>query len=253
MSTFLKYVESDIAFEVNSGDFITFYGEKNRDIVNNLMFNNNNNFVYVEEEAISKKNVDILRNSVRFVSIDYIDIFNSETIMDELAFPLENLAIDKKSMKERVESVSLRFNFKKINTTSPSSLDISTKAMLGIASALITEPKVLVLDNVLCLLDNDDKCLIREILKNYVSEGNMVINFTNDIEEALLGNKVIVCSKEKVLISGETISVLNEEKIMKRLGYSLPFKVLLSKYLKDYQLIDRYYLDYKDLGGALWK
>ena len=48
-------------------------------------------------------------------------------------------------------------------------------------------------------------------------------------------------------------NLLNEEKIMKRLGINLPFIVLLNKYLIDYNLIDNYILDYTSLGGALWK
>lgn len=40
---------------------------------------------------------------------------------------------------------------------------------------------------------------------------------------------------------------------MKRLGISLPFIVMLNKYLIDYDLINTYYLDYNLLGGKLWK
>ena len=57
----------------------------------------------------------------------------------------------------------------------------------------------------------------------------------------------------KIVMSGKTMSVLNEEKIMKRLDINLPFIVLLNKYLIDYNLIDNYILDYTSLGGALWK
>lgn len=253
MQNVLEYIEGNISFKVSQKDLITFYGEKNKSIVENLMFKNSNNFVKINEEVISSKNIDKLRDNVRFVSIEYIDIFNSETIMDELSFPLENLAMDKKTMKERVESVSRRFGFKKINTSSPLLLDVSTKVMLQIASALITEPKVLVLDNVLSLLDKDDRQIVFEVINNYINDGGALLNFTSNIEESLLGNKMIITGNDKILIEGETLSVLNEERIMKRLGFSLPFIVMLSKYLKDYELIDKYYFDYKSLGGALWK
>ena len=167
MKEMLSYKENNISFIVKSSDFITFYGEKNKDIVDNLLIKNSNDYVKYEEETITNKNIEQYRDNIRFVSIEYIDIFNSETIMDELAFPLENLAMDKKTIKERVESVSNRFNFKKINTSSPSLLDLSTKVMLQIASALITEPKILVLDNVLSLLDKEDRSIVFDILTNY--------------------------------------------------------------------------------------
>jgi len=48
------------------------------------------------------------------------------------------------------------------------------------------------------------------------------------------------------------MSVLNEEKLMKRLGYSLPFVIQLNKYLKDYELIRDYNLSYESLVKSIW-
>ncbi len=252
MEYVLRYNDNKYSFDVKNSEIITFLGNGSS-VINNLMLKNKNNFITIEDNAINNKNIDILRNSVRFVDIDYIDIFNGETIMDELAFPLENQAMDKKTMKDKIESASKRFGFLKINTTAPLSLDVSSKVMLQIASSLIVEPKVLVLNNVLCLLNKDDKLLAFDIFSNFIKSGGVILNFTTDIEESLISNRIIVLGEDKILIEGETLGVLNEERIMKRLGYGLPFRILLSKYLKDYGLIDKYYLDNKSLGGALWK
>ena len=252
MDSVLNYKDSKYSFSAKNGEIITFLGNYNS-VIDNLMFKSKNDFITIDEILINNKNLDILRKSIRFVDIDYIDIFNSETIMDELAFPRENQAMDKKTMKEKIESASKRFGFLKINTTAPLSLDVSSKVMLQIAAALIVEPKILVLNNVLCLLNKDDKLLAFDIFSNFIKSGGVILNFTSDIEETLISNRIIVLGEDRILIEGETLGVLNEEKIMKRLGYGLPFRVLLSKYLKDYGLIDKYYLDSKSLGGALWK
>ena len=92
-----------------------------------------------------------------------------------------------------------------------------------------------------------------EFLKEYAKNGMIIINFTNDIEDALFGNKVIVIYDKKVICEGKTMSVLNEEKILKRLNIGLPFIVELSKYFMDYGMIDKYYLTNEKLIGALWK
>ena len=94
---------------------------------------------------------------------------------------------------------------------------------------------------------------IKELINDNVNNENIILNFTNNVEESLLGNFVYVSDDKKIVMSGKTMSVLNEEKIMKRLGINLPFIVLLNKYLIDYNLIDNYILDYTSLGGALWK
>ena len=57
----------------------------------------------------------------------------------------------------------------------------------------------------------------------------------------------------KLVCDGKTLSVLNEEKLLKRLGIGLPFIIELNKYLMDYGLINKYYLNYKKLVSAVWK
>ena len=155
-------------------------------------------------------------------------------------------------MKKKIEEISTKFKFNNYLEESPYSLNISKRCLLLIMISLITEPKVLIINNLLELLDSDDFELVINILNEY-KENHIVLNFTNNIEETLLGEYIIVTNNEKVVVSGKTISVLNEEKIMKRLGHNLPFIVLLNKYLKDYNLIDRYILNYNSLGEILWK
>ena len=125
--------------------------------------------------------------------------------------------------------------------------------MLLIICALVTNPKLLLIDNLLSLLDKNDFKIVLNNLKEFIKNGGIIFNFTTNIEETILSNELIITDKEKIVISGPTLSVLNEEKIMKRLGISLPFIVMLNKYLIDYELINTYYLDYSLLGGKLWK
>ena len=103
------------------------------------------------------------------------------------------------------------------------------------------------------MLDKNDFKNVINNLKEFIKNGGIIFNFTTNIEETILSNELIITDKEKIVISGPTLSVLNEEKIMKRLGISLPFIVMLNKYLIDYELINTYYLDYNLLGGKLWK
>ena len=69
----------------------------------------------------------------------------------------------------------------------------------------------------------------------------------------MYGEKIIIIYDKKLICEGKTLSVLNEEKILRRLGLGLPFIVELNKYLMDYKLIDKYYLTNKKLVGAIWK
>lgn len=253
LEDYFVYNDKNIVIKASEKDFITIFGSGDKTILDNLAFINDNNYITLNYKAITKKNINDLISKMGYSYISFIDSFTSETVMDELAFNLESQAKSKKEMKTTIKEFASIFNFEGELEKSPILLDDSSKAKLSILRNLISKPKVLIIDNLLSLLDKDDYLVVTNYLKEYVSLGNIIINFTSEIEESLLGNKVMVINDDKVLIEGNTISVLNEEKIMKRLNISLPFIILLNRYLKDYELIDRYYLTLESLGGALWK
>lgn len=90
-------------------------------------------------------------------------------------------------------------------------------------------------------------------LMNLLERNNIhFINITSNIEEALYAQKLMVYVGGKVEIEGATVSVLKEEKILKRLGFSLPFVVDLSLQLNYYNLIDAVFLDERLLVDKLW-
>lgn len=79
------------------------------------------------------------------------------------------------------------------------------------------------------------------------------INITSNTEEALYAESLIVYYKEKVIVEGSTISVLKEEKILKKLGFKLPFIYDFSLQLNYYGVIDSIFLDENVLVNKLWK
>ncbi len=94
---------------------------------------------------------------------------------------------------------------------------------------------------------------IKEIFK-YLDDNKIAyINVTNNIEEVLLTKYLIIYDKDNILIEGNTLDVLKEEKLLKRIGVHEPFICDLSLLLKDYGLVNKIYLDKEALVGDLWK
>lgn len=119
-----------------------------------------------------------------------------------------------------------------------------------IISYLIRPSKLIVLDDILTYLSNEQKELIIKYLrKNKIS----LVNITTDIEETLFGARIIVLDNGEIVMEGSVLSVLNEEKILRRLGFTLPFVFDLSKQLNYYGLLDEIILDREKLVDKLWK
>ena len=80
-----------------------------------------------------------------------------------------------------------------------------------------------------------------------------IINFTNDVEEGLVGNQVVIIGNGKVLLKGSKKNVFENENFFEENDMNLPFVVSLSDKLKFYDLIDKIYLNEKKLVDDLWK
>jgi len=110
--------------------------------------------------------------------------------------------------------------------------------------------KKIVIDDLLTLVDSD----IRKALLNImILKDIKFVNITMDIEDTLLTDYLIVVFNNEIALEGQTLEVLKEEKILKRMGLSLPFIIDLSIQLKYYGLVDKIFLNKEELVSELWK
>ena len=98
-------------------------------------------------------------------------------------------------------------------------------------------------------LRNTEKQVILDLLdKQHIK----YIIITSNIEDVLYGDYLIVYDEENIVVEGLTKEVLKEEKIMKKIGFGLPFAVDLSKQLQYYDVLNQTYYDIDSLVGELW-
>ncbi len=254
MEDYFKYrFSEDIDFSLSEGDFVSVVGNTNDLFVYTLLHGHKKCNIFIGDKELNKSNMPTIRRRMSIVLYKHLNIFVGETVMDEIAFGLEGLAYTKDDIVNIVASEARRFKLEDLLERDCNSLGSSDKVKMKILSALIMKPQILVLDNVLCELDYIDKLLVFDILDEYTKNGGIVINVTNDVEEALFASRIIIIYDNVLVCDGKTLSVLNEEKLLKRLGIGLPFIIELNKYFMDYGMIDKYYLSNEKLVGALWK
>lgn len=92
----------------------------------------------------------------------------------------------------------------------------------------------------------------KDILDLLNKQNIKYIIITSNVEDVLLADYLIVFDKENIVVEGITKEVLKEEKILKRLGFGLPFAVDLSIQLEFYDILDKVCYDVDSLVGELW-
>lgn len=115
---------------------------------------------------------------------------------------------------------------------------------------ILSRPKFFFFDDIFFPFSNQEFTDLLQLLEYYQITSFFVIS---DIEKVIRFPYLVIMGQNGIMVEGETIQVLQEEKILKRLGFSLPFFIELSLQLKSYGLIERVYLNEKELTEALWK
>lgn len=173
-------------------------------------------------------------------------------VMDVLAYELKCKKI--KNIKEKIMNIALELDFADYLIMNFNDLSFEKKKLVILGLGLIQNPKILILDNLFEGVNKEFKDIILKKLKGYVKKKKMtIINVSNDVEEALYANMVVVIGEGKVLLKGSRQKVFENENFFEKNDFEPPFIVNLSYKLKFYELIDKIYLSEKKLVDDLWK
>lgn len=109
--------------------------------------------------------------------------------------------------------------------------------------------KRVVFNESLSVLSNKEK---KEIFDLLDKQNINYVNVTSNIEDSLFGDYVIAYDEESKVFEGNRDVVLKNEKLLKKLGFGVPFVVDLSIQLMYYDILDKVYYDVDNLLEALW-
>lgn len=203
---------------------------------------------YLLNEAYLKK----IRRSLAVCFEDADKHFIGETVKDDLAFALENLEYSKEEIEACIEVIAKKFGITDILEKAPNNLTSSDKEKVAIASSLIHNPKILLLDESIHKLIPSDKKQVFKVLNEYKKESKLtIILITHNLEDTLLADRIIVLDKGKIILDDTKEKIYADDKLEK-LGFTLPFIVKLSHNLMLYDLLKHVYFDEKEVIDALW-
>ena len=214
---------------------------------------NYNGTIKINDILLLKDNIKEIRKSVGVVFTNPDNQFVAETVMDDIAFTLENMNYKKKDIRKKIEEITKYLGIYDILEYNPHDLNSNQKQLVSLASALVHDPKILILDEALTMLDPFDKEKILNILKELNNKGLTILNISHDIEDTLISDKIYVLNEGKIVLSGTKEEVYKEENILHNLGFELPFMVELSNRLMFYDLIDHVIYDMEEMVDILWK
>jgi len=204
--------------------------------------------VLVNGIDVNKTNINAIRKNI--VAVYRESSFINDLVVEELRYPMENMNVAPTDISKAINEINDFFNINKILKEKIDDLSLNDRTLVKILSYALIKPSYIAIDDLLIDLNTRTKIL----LLNYLNSKEItLINVTSNMEDVLYTDYTLCLYDGISAIDGKTLDVLDNEKVLKRLGFDLPFMVDLSIQLQLYGLINRSYLNKEGMVKALWK
>lgn len=145
-----------------------------------------------------------------------VQLFNP-TVLDELAFGPLQLGWETAKVKDAIEATLARFGIAHLRDRPPHRLSGGEKKRVAIASVIITEPDVLLLDEPTAALDPKSRADLVAFLAHGLGAGRTVIAATHDLDIIDdISERTIVLDQGKVAADGPTLDILHDIDLLRR-------------------------------------
>jgi len=206
----------DISLTINEGEFIAVMGRNasgKTTLVKHL-----NGLLQPTKGRVTINGIDTKDNSVADLSqqVGYVfqnpnDHLFADTVEEEIAFSLKNQGMEQSKVTQAVEQMLARFALTQYRHCYPRYLSGGERQRLALASVLVTQPKIVVLDEPTRGMDYRLKKELTDFLHDYRKQGNTVIMVTHDVETvAECADRVIMLSEGRVVVDGSKREVLSK-------------------------------------------
>lgn len=137
------------------------------------------------------------------------------TVYDEIGYGLENLSVPREEANEKVEQIIKLLNLEKIRNQNPYDLSGGQKQMVALASVIVLDPELIILDEPTSQLDPISTLAVYNIVKNLKKQGKTIIIVDHKVDLlAQVCDEIAVIQDGQLVVKGETHHVFSDEKVV---------------------------------------
>lgn len=234
-----KVALSDVSFSLKKGEFVSIIGhngcgKSTLSKLLNCLLTPQKGKIYVDGLDTSvEENQGVIRKNVGLVLQNPDNQLVASIVEEDVAFGPENLGIDPKEIRKRVDNALKAVDMYDFRLSAPYKLSGGQKQRVAIAGIIAMEPSCIVLDESTAMLDPSGREEVIETVKKLNKEkGITVILITHNMDEAVLADKVIVMSKSEIITTGTPDEVFTKVELLKKHRLDVPQATELSYKLR---------------------
>ena len=218
-----NFTLKDIRFKIAKGEFVCLLGKSGSGKSTLLKIvagldRDYKGIVSLENEAIevARKSGKISMVFQEDLLLPHLDVF------ENIAFGLRIAKCNKDEIRVKVEEILKKLDLEKMKNKYPNELSGGKRQRVSIGRALVTEPKLLLMDEPFSALDYNLKKAMQKLVKSLQKElGVTTLFITHDRDEAF-----ILADKIGIMESGKLVVMDSGEKL-----YTSPKTLYVAKFL----------------------
>jgi energy-coupling factor transporter ATP-binding protein EcfA2 len=166
--------------------------------------------VILDDINTKEATVAELSRKVGYVFQNPNDHLFCDTVEEELAFTLNNLEVKGEKAESLIDRTLERFDLMQYRYQYPRFLSGGEKQRVALASILVAQPQVIILDEPTRGMEYRLKAELMRFLDKYRIDGRAVILVTQDVEIAAeFSDRVVLLSEGKIVVDGPKREVLS--------------------------------------------
>ncbi|MGN0573064.1 MAG: energy-coupling factor transporter ATPase [Acutalibacteraceae bacterium] len=220
---------SDVSFSINKGEFVAVLGHNGSGKSTlaklcNAIFEPTKGTVKVKGMvADSEEKADEIRRIVGMVFQNPDNQIVATIVEDDVAFGPENLGIEPKEIRRRVDEALKSVNMYEFRHREPHKLSGGQKQRVAIAGVIAMQTECIVLDEPTAMLDPKGREEVMQTVKRLNSElGITIVLVTHFMDEAVQADRVIVVDSGRLVMDGKPKEVFSKVEKLRSYGLDVP-------------------------------
>ncbi|WP_294349990.1 energy-coupling factor transporter ATPase [uncultured Clostridium sp.] len=224
-----KYALKGVNLEVKKGEFLVVLGHNGSGKstiakhINALLLPSEGKVIVDGLDTSDENNLWNIRSKAGMVFQNPDNQLVATIVEEDVAFGPENLGIEPKEIRRRVDESLYRVGMSEYKRHAPHLLSGGQKQRVAIAGVLAMQPECIVFDEPTAMLDPSGRKDVMNSIKQLNKEyGITIVLITHYMDEAAQGDRIVVVDDGKIIIEGAPKKVFSEVEKMKQIGLDVP-------------------------------
>lgn len=220
---------TDIDLTINKGEFVAVLGHNGSGkstlakLCNAVYEPTEGNVTVKGIVSGSEENDDKIRRVVGMVFQNPDNQIVATIVEDDVAFGPENLGIEPKEIRKRVDDALKSVNMYELRHREPHKLSGGQKQRVAIAGVLAMQTECIVLDEPTAMLDPMGRAEVMSTVHRLNKElGITVVLVTHFMEEAVGADRIVVMDSGRIVMDGTPAEVFSQADKVRECGLDIP-------------------------------